>query len=346
MFRMWKVTYTADGYAPLMDAPDAAGGGGGADLGDAGDGSQPSGETVDGGDGGDEVTAAGDESEREEDLDGLILDDQDDDQPSRTPEESLKALQKKNRKLRRQLAKHAPLVKRLQGVDIDDLVLSKRQYSQLAEQIRSNPKLRALFNGDADEPAEARRTPAAEPDDAFDEAALPFDANANPTNRYFADLAKENFENKRLMKQFAQRLDGFEGQDRARTEAQTRENWKTTASAAAAQIKDEGVRATFKDLIALAYKDPEMRKRFTAPQLVGHYLKLLKVNPTEAAKATTAAAQAGARPPVRTAATQQRIAEANKHLPRTATATGTPAPANSQRPTLQSLRRHITGAAR
>jgi hypothetical protein len=116
-------------------------------------------------------------------------------------------------------------------------------------------------------------------EEGFDETALPFDANANATNRYFADLAKTNHENQRLMNQLRQRLDGFEGKDRQRTESQIRETWKSTATAAAAHIKDEGVRAMFKDAIALAFKDPDIRRQYTAQQLVGHYLKQLKVNP-------------------------------------------------------------------
>jgi hypothetical protein len=350
MFLTWKVAYFTGGFAPLLDAADAGGAGGGADLGGGGDDSQSSDASADGEDAGDEgVASAGDEPAREEALEDLLLDDEEDDnQAARPAEERIKALAKKNRKIRKQLAKLLPLSKRLQGVDLDDLVLSKRQYEQLAAQIRDNPRLRALFNGDAEEPATERRTPATEVvEEQFDEKVLPFDPNENPTNRYFANLAKENFETRKLLKQLQGRLDGVDGREQQRSESQVREVWKSTIVSAAAHIEDEGVRDLFKDALAAAYRDPEVRKKYTPQQLVSHYLAKLKVDPSEAAKANKAAAKtATATTPVRTAATQARIAEQNKTLPRTVAAGGSPAPARSNRPTLTSLRKQITGAAR
>lgn len=351
MFWTWKVVYGSRGWcAPFEDAPDAAGSGGGADLRDTGDGSPPSDAVVADDGGTTEGVAAVDETEREEALEDLLIaDDEDEDQRSRPDGERIKALAKKNRKLRKQVAKLLPLSKRLEGVDLDDLVLSKRQYVALAEQIRTNPRLRALIHGsDADdEPVKGRRTPPADVDEQFDESSLPFNPNESPTNRYFANLAKENFDTRKLLRQVQERLDGTEGRERAKTESQIRTEWKTTITSAAAHIKDEGVQTVFKDLLAAAYKDPDVRaKGYTVQQLVSHYLKVLKVNPADAAKATAAAAKPTPAPAIKTAATQQRIAEQNKSLPRTVAPAGSPAPARNERPTLQGLRKQITGASR
>jgi hypothetical protein len=345
MFRLWKVAYFTGGFAPLEDAVDAGGGGGDAYPTDGGDGSQPSDGSVDG----EYTSAEGDaavETEREEAPEDLLLDDEDDDQRSRPAEERVKALAKRNRKIRRQLAKLLPLSKRLEGVDLDHLVTSTRQYEQLAQQIRTNPRLRALLNGDA-EPAQERRTPAREVEEQFDESQLPFDPNENPTNRYFADLARRNFEMNKQLKQLYGRVEGHDAREQQKTETQVREHWKNTILTASAQIKAKGVQAMFKDALASQFRDPDVRRKYTPQQLVGHYLAQLQQDGLiTRAEATATARAAAAAAPARTAATQQRIAEHNKTLPRTVAVGGHPAPARSDKPSLASLRRKITGAAR
>ena len=96
----------------LAAAPDAGAGGGEADPSDTGDGSQPAEGDVDDGDGGREVEAAGDPG-GEDDLEALLADDVEDgegqDGQERTREQSVKALDRKNKKLRRQIAKLLPL---------------------------------------------------------------------------------------------------------------------------------------------------------------------------------------------------------------------------------------------
>jgi hypothetical protein len=352
MFWNWKVTYFAGGFAPFMDAVDATGAGGGADLSDAGDGSQPSGDAVADENGGEGV-AAGDDAGREEALEDLLLDEDDDNQGERSHEERLKAVAKKNRKLKRQLAKLLPLSERLKGVDLDDLVSSKRQFTQLSEQIRNNPRLRALIHGEADEPEQGRRTPAAaEPEEQFDESKLPWDPDASPINRRMTDMAKESFELRQQLKKLQQRLDANDGRETARTEGQVRAEWKNTIETAATQIKSKAVRALFKDNLASLFRDPKVREKFSPKQLVSHYLKDLEadglITPAEA-RATAAAAAARPGTPagsVRTAATQQRIAEQNKQLPRTVATTGTPAPARSSKPNLAALRKQVSAAGR
>lgn len=347
MFWNWKVTYGTGGFAPFMDAVDATGAGGGADLSDAGDGSQPSGDAVADEGAGDEGAAAGDDAGREEALEDLLLDEDEDGQAERSHEERLKAVAKKNRKLKRQLAKLLPLSERLKGVDLDRLVARAQQYDDLSAQIRSNPKLRALIHGDADEPEKGRRTPAAEPEEQFDESKLPWDPNESPVNRRMTDMARESFELRKQLKQLQARIDGVDGRETARTEAQVRDTWKTTILSATAQIKDDGVATVFRDVMIAAYENPKVRGKYTPQQLVSHYLKVLKINPAEAAKANAAAAKTGnGNGAVRTAATQQRIAEQNKSLPRTVATNGSPAPARSDKPTLGSLRKQVAAAGR
>jgi hypothetical protein len=338
MFWKWMVTHIARGCAPLEDAPDATGASGGADPSDPGDGSQPSGDEIAGDEGG-----AGGGADVDDDsdvpLDRLLVDDDVDDQ-TRPIEQRLKALDKKNRKLKRQLAKRAGTLQRLEGIDLDDLVASKRKLAEFNELLSKNPRIRALLNGDA-EPEPERRTPAADPEEQFDEANLPFDVNENDTHRFFAKMARQNFEMQKELKKLRGDLSALDGRDRTRTESQVRDTWRSTIVAAADKIKSTAVRKLFMDNLAAHYNDPRVRAKFTPQQLVNHYLSELKADGliTEAQAKATSAAAAPATPktPVRTAATQQRIAEANKSLPRTAAVTGTPAPARSQRPSMQEL---------
>lgn len=343
MFRNWKCSAIFAGWMqPFEDAPDAGSGGGGADTGDAVDGSQPSAEGVDG-EAGVEAAAEGDDANREDAIEDLLDDDDDDQRPI---EERFQALRKKSRKQKRQLAKLLPLKQRLNGVDLDDLVLSKRQYEQLSAQIRDNPRLRSFFSGDA-EPEQGRRTPVAETEkeEQFDIKSLPFDPDENDTNKYFAGVARDLFETRKLLKQLQGRLDTGDQRETQRTAAQERATWRSTIEAAAKFIQDDGVRDLFKDNLAHAYMSADVRKKYTVQQLVSHYLRRLKVDPAQAQQATRAAAKAGTTAPVRTAATQQRIAEHNKTLPRTSAVTGNPAPARNQRPTLASIRKQIRATA-
>ncbi len=289
----------------------------------------------------------------EEDDDDELDDDpdlKDDGQPI-TPDRfkrvttKLSKLNRRDKKYRTVTARLKDLAK--QGLSLDDLVVKARQYDGLDQQIRTNPRLRSLIYGGEPEPAPARSAePVVEPE--FDESALPFDPNENPTNRYFADLAKNSFEQQRVIRQLQERLTGFEGKDTARTEATIRREWKSTIDTAAAFIKDEGVQTLFKDAMTAAYHNVGRTGKMRAAQIADHYLKALKVNPAQAAAATAAVAAAApaAAPAPNRAATAQRIAENNRGLSRNVAPAGIPTPARNPRETLADVRKRITGSRR
>ena len=77
------------------------------------------------------------EPAREESLEDLLADDEDDDTDDsggQRQDPRYSKLAKKNRKMRRQLAKALPLVKRLEGLNLDDLITSQRQLELLQQQ--------------------------------------------------------------------------------------------------------------------------------------------------------------------------------------------------------------------
>lgn len=346
MFRAWKFSAISAGWMqPFEDAPDAGGGGGEADPIDAGDGSQLSDGDVDAGEGMGEVHTDGDDADRDDDLDALF-DDDDDGQTARSDAERIQALVKKNRKIRKQLARSLPMVKRLKGVDLEELFANSRNYQALSETIRRNPKLRALVNGGDAESDQHERTPPAakEKDEDFDEKALPFDPSESDTNRWLANHARETHETRKQLKALQARLDGHDSRETQRTEGQVKSQWESTIKAAARHITDDAIREMFMETCAAHYLNPASRAKNTPQQVVSHYLRRLKVDPSQAAKANRAA-DAAAKPGVRTAATQQRIAENNKNLPRTSAVTGNPAPARNERATLASVKQKIRNLA-
>lgn len=347
MFGTWKVAYLSSGVLPLFQqVADAGAGGGAADPTGAGDGSQPSDEEAAGGEEGDPGSSAdGVQAERDEALEDLLLD-EDEDDPKATVDDRYKKLAAKNRKLKRQLAKRMSVLKRFEGLDPDDVLTRARQFDQLNEQIaRLTPRQRAaLYGGEVTDPAQpARPAPVADPE--FDPSQLPFDPNENEINRYFAGMAKDNFELKRTIARLEGRLQQVDSRDTARTEAQERSQWKGAIDAAAATIPDDEVRILFKDAMAAAYRDRANHRK--APQdIIAHYLKG-KLSPQQQKQANAAAAQAtaGKGAPARGAQAQaQRIAESNKSLPRTVAPSGQPAPARSEKPSLADIRKRLTGS--
>lgn len=329
-----------------MDAPDAGTGGGDAHPVDGGDGTPPPDVHID-------------EPAAEPSARATTDDDEDDDDPDLsadaevTPERfkrvtaKLAKLNRRDRSFRVERARLKDL--RDHGVTLDDLIHGTRQHRELAEQIANNPVLRKLVNGDEHAEETRRDAPAAktEPDDPdFDETSLPFDPNESETNKYFADLAKKNHALTRTAKQLEARLNQIEGKDTARTQAeqadverQERTTWKSAIDAAAATIDDDMTRILFKDALTAAFHD-RAKHRLTPQQIIAHYLKG-KVTTRQAATATAAATKAA---PVRTAATQQRIAEQNKTLPRTVAPQGGPASARTGKESLNDVRRRLTGS--
>lgn len=346
MFRFWKVALFTDGFAPLMDAMDA-GGAGGADP-DGAEGADNGAVSDDGGDPADGVDAAGNDASREEALEDLLVDedepDQDEHGRQRTTEDRIKAISKKNRKLRRQLAKLLPLAKRLGDVDLDDLITRARTADRLEEQLQRNPRLRGVLYGEDEEPQGSARTRSkVEDEPEFDESSLPFDPKENEVNAYFAKLARQNHELARELKQVRARQDQFEGRDTARTELQDKREWKSAIDAASATLKDPMTRTLFQDALTAAFISRHRHGK-TPQQIIAHYLKG-NVSSADAKRATdAAAAAAGKNRGTSTVAAQQRIAERNRTLPRTVAPSGQPAPARTGRETLRDVHRRIRTA--
>lgn len=337
--------------ADVLSAPPDTAGTGAAPTG--GDGSQPSdaGNSGDAGDFGDAGDDAGgdpgdagdaDAGERDENLEDLLVDEDDDDQPGqapRTAEDRIKALAKKNTKLRKQMAKRLTALKRIEGMDLDELLYKARSYDNFDAATRRNPRLRALLDGgDADDDtadgptARPRKGKMNEPP-AFDESALPFDPNENPTNRYFADMAKRNHALEHQLGQLVARLDGVEQLDGKRSEAAVTKEWTSVIRGASEQVKDPAVRDLFKDALLGAMHNPQIRGKYTPQQIVAHYLKRLNIAPAQAQRAVAAA--------------RQRVATNNKNLPRHPPNGGMPAaarPAKNER--MEDVRKRLSQSTR
>ena len=358
MLRVGQLDFSSGGFAPFMDAPDAGAGGGTPDPVGGGDGLPPSDVSTDP-PAGDEPAVARtttDDDDEDDDVDDDLTPD-----AEVTPERfkrvtaKLSKLKRRDRSFRVERGRLREL--RAQGISLDDLIHGTRQHRELATQLARNPRLRELVSGDAAEEAGVAtpRTREAnpDPDPDFDDKSLPFDPEENDTNRYFATLARDNHGLKRTAAQLQKRLDAIEGKDTARTQAETqraeameRTTWKSVIDAAAAEVP-EAYRNVFKDAMTSAYHN---RKTHGKPPtfFVGHYLRG-QVTAAQSKAASDAARKAGEKPatpavPVRTAATQQRIAEANKTLPRTVAPNGTPAPARSGKESLLDVRRRLTGS--
>lgn len=327
--------------APLLEtpgadpAPDDAGG----------DSPSPEGETVSD----DEpVVEPASSAGADEDDEDLIAGRDDDDTDSRTPEERIKALAKKNRQLVRRLTKHLPTLTRLKGLDLDDLLTRARRGDQFAEMVGNNPKLRALLHGDEPEAPAGRTakagTPATDPDDdEFDESALPFDPELNDANRYFAKMARDNHELKKTLRQLQGKETQRENDVKAQAAASERTTWRTSIEAAAEHLPEGAMRTYFKDAMAGAYATRATHGK-SVTDLIAHYLKAAGVDPKTAGKANKAAAAVAPAPAgntkVAAAAQRERIASTNQ--PRTvAPPAGAPTTARRQGETLKDVHKRI-----
>lgn len=340
MFRMLQLIAPVPmfGADVLLAPPDLDGG---AATSTGGDDSQSSG-ADDGADAGDlelDADAGGDQGDDahsreagdDDDLDenDLLGDDEDEDaQKTRTPEESLKALKAKNRKLRRQLLKRDGVYKRVKGLDIDDVLSRARRADEFEESLRRNPKLRSLITGDddADDRGASRRGGKDNADD-FDESKLPFDANRDAVHRWMADTAKTVHALQRENKALLQRLDGFERKDVERGERSVKTQWSQAVQAVDKQITDKKIAKLVRDAITGAYNTPSIRQKYSAQQVLAYYLKEYGASPGQARRAQ--------------AASQQRIAEGNRHRPTHPDRGGTPAGARPPRERLADVARRL-----
>lgn len=332
---------------PYEQVADAGSGGGGTDPAGAGGGSTPPPDASASSDPspGDAVGAHAD---REEALEDLIAED-DDVEDARPIEERFKAVVARSRKLKRQLAKRAGQLKRLEGVDLDELFTAKRNYQQVQEALaRLTPDQRAvLYGGSAPKPAAAPAPPPKDPE--FDESSLPFDPNENEVNRYFATLAKQNHELSQALRKMESRFGQAEAQQTAQREAQIKTQWKGAIDAAAERITSPRERRLFKDAMAGAYNARHTHRRTPAQLIEDYFRESADVPLAEGQQATAAAKTASdkALPAGRpTAALKEKLAKTNDTLPRTVAPTGVPAPAKSEKPSLADIRKRLGGGRR
>jgi len=345
---MWMTLKNVSLLQPFYAPDGVAGSAGGSDTGSEDGQSSSADDSGDAGDLGDDGGDAGDDSgdhagdddagDREESLEDLLVDGDDDEHADdqRTADQRIKALSKKNRKLRRQMAKYLPALKRLGTVDLDDVLDRARRYNDFEEAARRNPKLRALVRGgddvdddaDDDTPRRGRKTDAAP---EFDESKLPFDPNKDAVHRYFADVAKGNHELRHQITQLMKRLDGFETRDQQRGEASAKSQWTSAIKAAGEKITDKKIAKLVRDAMIGAFNTPGVRGRYSADQVLNHYLKEYGADPAQARRVKDAA--------------KQRIAERNKHLPRHASTGGMAAGArDGKREKLSDVRKRLSRA--
>jgi len=348
----FAVTRRSGGLVASLDAdrfgPDADAG---ADAAGAADSSQLSGEDaqLDAVDGADESAsadraAAGDDDDEEFDAD--------DDGQQTNAEERVKKLANAIKKAKRKLAATRSERQRLKelrdrGLSLDDLYADAREYRRLSQLLEQNPRLRAALNGgDAEEREPARREstrrPAPEPDEEFqfDESpdALGFDPKESQANRTLArglrEVASLKHQFTQLLKRLdpdtlIRRVDSLDQGLRQQTHAQVTREWTDAIGSASPHIKDPNQQKVFGDLMRAAFKENGGKR--PAKFFVDHYLKLLGVNPAQAARATQAVA-----------AQRNRTAERVAQLPRqNQGANAAPAPARKSKELLADVHKRI-----
>ncbi len=328
-------------YAPM----DAGAGGGetqmtndaGEDAGDVGDSSGG-----DDGAGGD----AGDRDATDTDDEDLLLGGDDDDQHGQLSErEQLQRLRKANRRLKSRYLKARPILERVKGQDLDSLVANARNFQELQRAAQSNPKLRALIYGGGDvddqEPTRSTAKPTALPPlpTAFTAEALGFDPDDSPGNRVIANaiqavsmLSKE-VEQLRALVPTIQNLDRTVSSSRAEAE---RREWSGALDGVLAEVKkvapgNKFLQRVTRDAIVGAYQTRAQHRQ--SPQaIVKQYLAEL------VAGGQITKQQAGQV----SAATQSRMANHNRTLPRSPAGGGQPSGARGNtRPLLKDIHRKL-----
>jgi hypothetical protein len=274
----------------------------------------------------------------DEDLDEKILADEDPDSVApagETADQRVNRLAKRQNKIKRRLAKALPIVKRLKGVNLDDLFYKAKQFDDLDAQFRKNPRLKAVMTGEsAEDPGTTRdeRTSAPAP---FDESALPFDPNANPVHRWMADLAKDHHglkhENAQLRAQLENEGKTRQQQQTAQTERAERAQWGAIVKKALPHVP-KNMHGLFNDAMIAAYERRGQHK-MTPQQIVKHYvIDQLGLKPAQS-KA------------VRDAVAKTRTVEANKGWPRSQAGGGSPAPAQRGKVSMADIRKRLQKGA-
>lgn len=320
-------------YAPMSDA----GSGGdtqmtsdaGVDTSDAGD---PSGDDLDTG------AHAGGEGDADDD-ESLLLGDDDDAQHDRRPlEEQLAALRKANRRLKSKHLKAKPVLDRLKGQNLDDIVSQARSFSELQRAAQHNPRLRALiYGGDADDPeptrSQAKPAAASLPSlpSEFTTQTLGFDPDESPGNRVIANAIQHTAELTRRIAQLEALVPTVQNLDRTVTssrQAAEKTSWSTQLQTFESELKKVAPGNTLlltlaRDAMHGAFQTRAQHGR-SPDQIVQHYLKQF----VKTGALTTQ--QAGKV----NAATQSRMAAHNRTLPRSPAGGGQPSGARGNQPRL------------
>jgi len=204
-----------------------------------------------------------------------------------------KALTRKNRKLAKSLAKTNARTSELaqRAAFADRIEAAFRDIPELSEAITTGD-----FSKLAQRGRSATRPPAPEAQaEGFDPAAFPIDTST-VEGRYLFEQSRALHDANALVRQLSERIERLEGHTVSTQRRSEQQTWKTATDAAAAQIRDEGVRQVFMDAVYGAYREGQTRNVRIKPQdVIGYYLKTLKVSATETARAQAASTQASAR---------------------------------------------------
>lgn len=350
MFETFAVPPRTRGLVASFQADQmAADPGDGSDAAGAADGSQPldddaplDAEGADAGGEPEQRTDADDDDDEEFDTD---------DEPGADVTERYKkvsaALKKAKRKLANTRAGRQFLNSLKQrGVSPEDLYADSRELRDIKAALQRNPKLRAALNGDAEPPpadrphGTDRRAEKDQRDEfTFDEDpdVLGFDPAASRTNRTLANglkaVARLQHEFKQFRESFdprqlTERVDQIDRGVKQTQQSTLQREWTGALQEASAHIKDPDQKAIFGDLMRAAYR--ERGGQQPAKFFVDFYLKKLKVNPAQAARANAAVAQG-----------KQRTAERVAGLPRQTGQNSTPAPARQKRELLNDVHKRL-----
>jgi hypothetical protein len=330
--------------------------GAGAEADGAADGSHPSHDDAnfDDGDGTDtDADAARAAADNDDDEEFDTEDEQD-----KPLEERFKKLTNALRKAKRKLGSSRSdrqFLKELKdrGISVQDLYADSREYRRFLAETEKNPRLKSLLasgGGEGDDAPRGKSTTserrsAADTDDfQFDDSpdALGFDPKESPANKVLAqglrDVAQLKHQLSRILshlgdpKELVSKVRTIDTTLRSSQQRSVDGEWNTAYAAAAKHIQDPELKAVFGDLL-LAAKEKYGGQR-PAQFFVDHYLKKLKVNPQQAARASAAAGQARAR-------TAERVTQ----LSRPTGQNGTPAPARQKSERLADVHKRVRNLA-
>lgn len=284
----------------LLSPEDAGGAGASTAEGGAGDSQSHEESTSD--DVSDAGTSRADGAPADDDDDDSLVSDEDFSDTPFHAHPRFKAVTSKLKKVARQNARLRAESARYKGVDLDTL----RSRAGVAEQLEGlftrnrtlhKQVLDALANGDqraADEPE-------------FDPKQLPFDTT-DDVGKYFVQQDKQ-------IRQLTKQLETLASTNAATQRRSVERSWKDATLAASSELPDH-VKVLFEDAMYGAYKLAHHEGRTIDPQkFVQQYLGKLKARGLITGKAAARSA----------AASQQRSAENNKHLPRQPAGGGAPA---------------------